>query len=297
MDKIVECVPNFSEGRDKAVIEGIVDVFRGKPDVKLLDYSSDADHNRSVITAVGTPEAIENAAVEMVKRAMVLIDLNKHEGEHPRMGAVDVIPFVPVKNVSFEETVELSRKVGKTIGGLGIPVYMYDKSAVVPQHENLSDCRKGEFEGLSRKMKDPVWAPDYGPAEPHKTFGAVAVGCRTFLCAFNVNLATDDLGVASAIAKKIRFSSGGLECVKAIGVELKSRGIVQVSMNLTDYTKTGLFTVFEAIRKESGRYNVEVIGSEIIGLVPSDALVECAASYLKIENYSRSMILENKIYE
>jgi len=293
MNKIIQCVPNFSEGRDKKKVEKIIDCFRNTDGVKLLDYSLDADHNRTVVTVVGNPSSLKTAAISADKEAQKLIDLNKHEGQHPRMGACDVVPFIPIKNVTEEEVITLSKEVGEEIGKLGIPVFFYEKSASAPHRENLADVRRGQFEGLKEKMKDAKWHADFGPKDaPHPTFGAVAVSCRMPLVAFNVNLGTDNLEIATAIGKKIRFLGGGLRYCKAMGVDLAERKITQVSMNLTDYTKTTVYSVIELIRIEAKRYGVNIVGSEIIGLVPMQALIDCAEYYLQIENFSIEQVLE-----
>lgn len=298
MNRIMECVPNFSEGRDKQKIEKIVDCFRGKDNVKLLDYSSDADHNRSVVTVVGEPEELKAAVIEAIGVAVELIDMREHKGQHPRMGAVDVVPFIPIKNVTAEEAIELSKEVGKEVGErYNFPVFLYEKSASAPHRENLAKIRKGEFEGMAEKMKVEDWKPDFGPAEQHPTAGTVAIGARMPLVAYNVNLNTGDLSIADAIAKKVRFLGGGLRFCKAMGVELKDRGIVQVSMNLTDFTKTAVYRAHEMVRMEAQRYGVSVVGSEVIGLVPMQALIDCAEYYLGIENFSMSQILESRIME
>lgn len=299
LNKIMESVPNFSEGKDITIIEKIVDAFRGKDGVRLLDYSSDSDHNRTVVTVVGEPDALGNAVVEAVRTARELIDMNKHEGQHPRMGATDVIPFIPIRNVNEEDAIELSKLVAKRIGEeLEIPVFLYEKSASASHRQNLADVRRGQYEGMAEKMKDEnLWTPDFGPKKPHPTFGVVAVGARMPLCAFNVNLATDNLEIATAIAKKVRFIGGGLRFCKAMGVELSDRHITQVSMNLTDYTKTSIYSAFEMVKMEAKRYGVSVVGSEVIGLVPMQALVSCAEYYLGIENFSVDQIIENRIME
>lgn len=296
--KVIECVPNFSEGRDRAVMEAILEPFRTTPEVKLLDYSNDEDHNRMVVTLVGEPQAVKTAVIAAAKIAVAKIDLNKHEGQHPRMGAVDVIPFIPIRNVSLEEAVELSKEVGKVIGEeVGVPVYLYEKSATTPDRENLAKIRKGEFEGMAEKIKDPAWRPDFGPAERHATAGTVAVGARMPLVAYNVNLNTSDLSIADAIAKKVRFIGGGLRFCKAMGVELTDRHITQVSMNLTDYTKTSVYRAHELIRIEARRYGVEIVGAEIVGLVPLAALVDTAEYYLGLENFSIDQVLETRMME
>ena len=298
MNRIMECVPNFSEGRDKAKVEQIADAFRGREGVKLLDYSSDADHNRSVITVVGEPEALKTAVIDAIGRAVELIDLTQHSGQHPRMGAVDVVPFIPIRNVTMEEAVALSKEVAEAVGNqFQLPVFLYEKSATATHRENLATVRKGEFEGLHEKMLLPEWVPDFGPYAPHPTAGAVAIGARMPLVAYNVNLGTDNLEIATAIAKKVRFVGGGLRYCKAMGVTLEERGITQVSMNLTDYTKTAIYRAHELVRIEAQRYGVPVVGAEVIGLVPMEALVDAAAYYLGLENFSMSQVLEAKLME
>ncbi len=294
-EKIVECVPNFSEGRNGKVIEKIADAFR-VDGVKLLDYSADVDHNRSVFTVAGEPTELAEAVINAVGVAKDNIDLTKQSGEHPRIGAADVVPFVPIKNVSVEETVELSRFVGQQIATRhGVPVYLYEKSATAANRVNLADIRKGQFEGLSEKMKAEEWKPDFGNSEPHPTAGATVVGCRPFLVAFNVNLDTPDEEIATKIARRVRFINGGLRFVKALGVKLNSRNVAQVTMNLTDYTKTPVYAAFEAVKMEARRYGVNVIGTEIIGLIPQQALLDCVEYYLQIENFSSDKVLENNL--
>ncbi len=294
-EKIVECVPNFSEGRNGKVIEKIADAFR-VDGVKLLDYSADVDHNRSVFTVAGEPTELAEAVINAVGVAKDNIDLTKQSGEHPRIGAADVVPFVPIKNVSVEETVELSRFVGQQIATRhGVPVYLYEKSATAANRVNLADIRKGQFEGLSEKMKAEEWKPDFGNSEPHPTAGATVVGCRPFLVAFNVNLDTPDVEIATKIARRVRFINGGLRFVKALGVKLNSRNVAQVTMNLTDYTKTPVYAAFETVRMEARRYGVNVIGTEIIGLIPQQALLDCVEYYLQIENFSSDKVLENNL--
>jgi len=293
MNKIIESVPNFSEGRDLQKIEKIVDVFRAKKNVKLLDYSNDRDHNRMVVTAIGEPESIKNVIVEAIGVATELIDLTVHIGEHPRIGAADVVPFIPIKNVSMEEAIELSKKVGKTVAEkYNLPVYLYEKSASAPQRENLANIRKGNFEGLTEKMKLFEWKPDFGTDKPHPTAGAVAIGARIPLIAYNINLNTNKLEIANAIAKKVRFSNGGLRYCKAMGVELKEKGIVQVSMNITDYTQTSLYRVFELVKIEAKRYGITISGSEIIGLMPIEAIVDTTSYYLGIDDFNANRIIE-----
>lgn len=296
MNRIVECVPNFSEGRDLNKVEKILDVFRGKRDVKLLDYSSDEDHNRTVVTVVGELDALKDVVVEAIGKAVELIDLTKHEGQHPRMGAVDVVPFIPIKNVTVEEADNLAKEVAKEASEkFGLPFFLYEKSATAPHRENLANVRKGQFEGMAEKMKDEMWKPDFGPATIHATAGVTAIGARMPLVAFNVNLATNNLEIANKIAKQVRHLSGGFRFVKALGIELEDRGIVQVSMNLTDYTKSAVYRVFETIKMEAQRYGVNIVGSEIVGLVPMQALVDCADYYLRLENFSMDQVLETRL--
>ena len=296
--KIMECVPNFSEGRDLEKIEKIVSSFRAKEGVKLLDYSNDTDHNRCVVTVVGEPEALKAAVIEAVGKAVELIDLNKHEGQHPRMGAVDVIPFIPIKGCTMDDAIALSKEVGAKVAELyNLPVFLYEKSASAPYRENLAAVRKGEFEGMAEKIKQPEWHPDFGPAERHATAGTVAVGARMPLVAFNINLNTPSLDIAHSIAKRIRFIGGGLRFCKAMGVDLTERGITQVSINMTDYSKTALYQAFEMVKYEARRYGVNIVGSEIIGLVPMAALIDTAEYYLGIENFSMDQVLESRIME
>ena len=293
--KIVECVPNFSEGRNIENINRIIDAIKSVEGVKVLDTESDKDHNRSVITFIGDPGSVEEAAFRGCKKASELIDLNKHKGEHPRMGATDVIPFIPVSDVSMKECVSIAEKLGERIWNeLKIPVYLYEEAARTPERKNLADIRKGEFEWLKENIEKRP--PDFGD-RIHPTAGATAVGAREFLIAFNVNLNTNDLSIAKKIAKAVRFKSGGFRYVKALGFEIKERGIVQVSMNLTNYKKTPIYRVFEAIKSEADRYGVSIIGSELIGLAPMDALLDVADFYLRLENFKKTQILERRIWE
>ncbi len=298
MNRIMEVVPNYSEGRNPEVVEKIVNCFRNRENVKLLDYSSDKDHNRTVVTVVGDPEALKAPLLDSVKVALEHIDLTKHTGEHPRMGAMDVCPFIPIKGISMDEAVRLAQEVGTLIGNLDIPVFLYEKAASAPGRENLAQVRKGQFEGMPDKMKDPAWQADFGPKDaPHPTFGCVAVGARMPLVAFNVNLNTNDMNIADYIAKRVRHIGGGLRFVKAMGVELKERGIVQISMNLTDYTKTSLYQAVEMVRFEANRFGVSVVGTEVIGLLPMAALIQSAEYYMGIENFSMEQVLETRIME
>lgn len=297
--KLVECVPNFSEGRRPEVIDEIVGAMVAVPGVRLLDKEMDPNHNRAVVTIVGEPEPVLEGAFRGIAKAAVLIDLRSHEGEHPRMGAADVVPFVPVRGVTMQDCVALARQLGERVGTeLGIPVYLYECAATRPGRENLADVRKGQFEGLCREIgSNPERDPDFGPKKIHPSAGAVAVGARAFLVAYNINLGTTDVAVAKAIAKAIRHSTGGLRYVKAMGFELKDRGIVQVSINMVNFEGTPLFRVFELVRVEAERHGVPVVGSEIVGLVPEDALIACAEFYLRLESFKRDQILEYRLSE
>ncbi|WP_346961841.1 glutamate formimidoyltransferase [Clostridium sp.] len=298
MARIVECIPNFSEGRDKEKIETIVNVFRGGEGVKLLDYSSDADHNRSVVTVVGEPEALEKAIINMAEKVYENIDMSTHTGAHPRMGALDVVPFVPIDGITMEECVEIANRVGRVIAErFNIPVYLYEKAATASHRENLATVRKGQYEGFFEKIKEDKWAPDYGPKEVNVKGGCVAIAARQPLVAFNVNLGTDNLQIADTIAKTVRHLGGGLRFAKAMGVMLEDRNIAQVSMNLVNYEKTAVYRAFEMVKMEAKRYGVPVVGSEVIGLVPMAALINSAEYYLQIENFSMDQILERRISE
>lgn len=296
MNRIIECVPNFSEGRDLDKIEKIVDSFRAKKGVKLLDYSNDESHNRCVVTVVGEPEPLKAAMVEAIGKAVELIDLTKHEGQHPRMGAVDVIPFIPIKNVTVEEADVLAKETAKEASEkFGLPFFLYEKSASAPHRENLAKVRKGQFEGMKEKMEDDMWKPDFGPETIHPTAGVTAIGARMPLVAYNIKLDTNNLEMANKIARQIRHLSGGFRYCKAIGIDLEDRGIVEVSMNLTDYTKTSIYRAFETVKMECRRYGVNVLGSEIIGLVPMQALVDTAEYYLGLEEFSIDQVLETRL--
>lgn len=294
---IVQCVPNFSEGLNEEIISKIIEAIKAVEGVKLLDYSSDKDHNRTVVTFVGTKESVVEGAFQGVKMASELIDMTKHKGEHPRMGATDVVPFIPIKGVTMDDCVELANQLGRRVGEeLNIPVYLYENAASASHMTNLAKVRKGEYEGMQEKMQDPKWKPDYGPSELNLKSGATAIGARMPLVAFNVNLNTSNLEVANKIAKNIRLAGGGLHSVKAMGVELKERGIVQVSMNMVDYKKTPLYRAMELIKIEANRFGVSVVGSEIIGLVPMEALIETVDYYLAIEGFKNDQILENRLF-
>lgn len=298
MAEIFECIPNFSEGRDQEKIEKIVEPFKKEAGVKLLDYSADKDHNRLVVTMIGNGSALKNSVLKAMEIAVELIDLNQHQGEHPRMGAVDVVPFTPIRGTTMEEAVELAKEVAaEAAEKLKLPIYLYEEAAATAERENLANIRRGEYEGFSEKIKQEKWKPDYGPAELHKTAGASVIGARMPLVAFNVNLDTDKLEIANAIARKVRHSGGGLRYCKAIGIDLSERGITQVSMNMTDYTKTALYQSFEMIKFEAERYGVKIIGSELIGLLPAQALFDVAEHYLGVENFSGDQIMENRLLE
>ncbi|HEP1455685.1 glutamate formiminotransferase [Streptococcus pyogenes] len=297
MAKIVECIPNFSEGQNQAVIDGLVATAKSIPGVTLLDYSSDASHNRSVFTLVGDDQSIQEAAFQLVKYASENIDMTKHHGEHPRMGATDVCPFVPIKDITTQECVEISKQVAERINReLGIPIFLYEDSATRPERQNLAKVRKGQFEGMPEKLLEEDWAPDYGDRKIHPTAGVTAVGARMPLVAFNVNLDTDNIDIAHKIAKIIRGSGGGYKYCKAIGVMLEDRHIAQVSMNMVNFEKCSLYRTFETIRFEARRYGVNVIGSEVIGLAPAKALIDVAEYYLQVEDFDyHKQILENHL--
>jgi len=297
MQTLIECVPNFSEGRDAAVVEAIIRALLAGPDVYLLDREMDADHNRSVITIVGSKENIGKAALRGIAEAAELIDLNHHQGAHPRLGATDVVPFVPVAGVTLEDCVHIAEWVAEeTWRRLRIPTYLYEAAARRPERVNLESIRRGQFEGVREEItSNPSRLPDFGEAALHPTAGATVVGARKFLIAYNVNLNTPDVAPAKAIAKKIRTSSGGFPRVKAMGVELKGRNLSQVSMNLTDFETTSMATVFAAVVKEAAALGVEVAGSEIVGLVPRQALDEDAVHSLRIENFRPELIVENRL--
>lgn len=296
MNQILECVPNFSEGRDLSVIEKLCDCFRGKPGVRLLDYTWDADHNRCVLTTIGEPEALRDAVVESVGKAVELIDMTKHQGQHPRMGCVDVIPFIPIRNTTVNDADRIAKETAQLAAEkYGQPFFLYEQSATAPHRVNLADVRKGQFEGMAEKMTDPMWAPDFGPSTIHPTGGATAIGARMPLIAYNINLDTPNLEIASAIAKTIRHMSGGFRYCKAMGVRLEDRNLAQVSMNLTDFTKTAVYRVFETVKMEAKRYGVNVLGSEIVGLIPQQALMDCAAYYLQLEGFNGDQVLENRL--
>lgn len=297
VNRIIECVPNFSEGRNPSTVQALIASVTSVPDVWLLDYTMDPDHHRSVLTFAGSPEAVGEAALRAIRTATRLINLQHHVGEHPRVGATDVVPLVPIQGVTMEECVQLARRIGQEAGTeLGIPVFLYEAAATHPDHVRLEAIRHGELAGLaSRLASDPSWRPDFGPSRLHDTAGAIVVGARRPLVAFNVNLKTTDMAIATAIAKTIRHSNGGWPCLKAIGVRLASRGLVQVSMNLTDYHVTTMHVAFQAVKMEAAVHEVEIAGSEIIGLVPQEALDQVGAASLQLERFDPGQVLDTKI--
>jgi glutamate formiminotransferase len=296
--KIVQCVPNFSEGRDKGKIEAIVSVLKNKPGFKLISYEADPSYNRTVVTLLGEPNAVKDAVIEMVGKTTELIDLNHHSGEHSRMGALDVIPFIPIKDITMEECVEVAKACAEAISTkYQIPIFLYEAAASSEARVNLANIRKGQFEGMKSKIKEKEWAPDFGKAEIHPTAGATAVGARLPLVAFNINLGTNDIEIAAKIAKAIRNSSGGFRYIKAGPAEIKEKGIVQVTMNITNYKKTSIYRVFETVKMEAKRYGVNVLGSEIIGLVPMEALVESIEYYLGLDGFSMDKVLETNLFD
>ncbi|NLC04706.1 MAG: glutamate formimidoyltransferase, partial [Tissierellia bacterium] len=292
-----ECVPNFSEGRDLELVEKIIDEVRKIEGITILDYSSDKDHNRTVLTMIGSPEQVKEAAINSAKKAAELIDMTKHEGAHPRMGATDVIPFTPVSNVTIAECIEIAKEVGAELGSWGIPVYLYEDAASTPDRTNLARVRKGQYEGFFEKIKEEEWKPDFGPGEMNAKSGATAVGARVALVAFNINLDTPDVEIADKIAKTVRHIGGGLRFVKGIGLKLEERNQTQVSMNLVNFEKTSVYQAFEMVKMEAKRYGVNVVGSEIIGTVPMKSLLDAAEYYLQIENFSIEQILEKKLLD
>jgi glutamate formiminotransferase / formiminotetrahydrofolate cyclodeaminase len=297
MKRLIECVPNFSEGRDPAKVDAIVSTMSSVSGVYVLDREMDADHNRCVITLAGEPDSVAEAALRGVGKAMELIDLTKHTGAHPRVGATDVVPFIPIEGVTIEDCVALARRVGHEIWGrYRIPVFFYEAAAVRPSRVNLENIRRGQFEGLREEMKhNHDRQPDVGEPKLHPTAGVTVVGARKFLIAYNVNLNTSDVGIANKIAKAIRFSSGGLRYVKSMGVELKARNLAQVSINLTDFEQTPMHRVYEMVKREAERYGAVPVGSEIVGLIPKKAIEMAADFFLQLENFSPAQVFENKL--
>ena len=293
---IIESIPNVSEGRRPEGIARLTAALQATPGVKLLDASADPAHNRSVFTLVGDAPALKAATLALFEVAVESVDLRTHRGEHPRLGAVDVVPFVPLEGAKMEDCIALAKDVAATVAErFAVPVYLYEDASNNPARKNLEDIRRGEFEGISAKMSTPGWTPDFGPAQPHESAGASVIGARMPLIAYNINLNTDRLDVAKKIAIAVRHSSGGLRFVKAMGVMLEDRKIAQVSMNLTNYQKTPIFRVFEMVKREAERYGVGILESEIVGLVPSAALMGAAEYYLQIQGFSAQQVLENKL--
>ncbi len=297
MKKILMCEPNISEGRDLELVGKVVEAVRSVPEVILMDYSSDPDHNRSVLTYMGEPGPVLEASKAMAAKAIELIDMSKHHGEHPRFGAVDVAAFIPVRGIESAEAVEVAREFGRFVGGLGVPVYFYEDAATHPNRESLPKIRKGQYEGLEEKLKDPDWLPDEGPAVFNPRSGAMVTGARFPLVAFNVNLHTTDVRIAQEIAMAVRHISGGFRYVRAMGFELEDKDMVQVSMNMINYTKTPLPRVLETIRREAAQYGVAVAGTELIGPVPLDVLIQVTRYYLQTHDFTVEQVIENALIE
>ncbi|UUV17239.1 glutamate formimidoyltransferase [Fusobacteria bacterium ZRK30] len=296
LEQVIQCVPNFSEGKDLEKIEKIIAPLKNREGVKLLSVEPDKDYNRTVVNIIGEPLKVLEAVYETIGIATELIDLNVHRGEHSRMGATDVVPFIPIKNIDMEECIELAITLGKRIADdYKVPVFLYEEAATCKERINLAAVRKGQFEGMAEKMKDPQWKPDFGECMPHRTAGVVGVGARLPLVAFNINLGTTDVNIAKNIAKAIRHSSGGFRYIKAGPAELKEKGIVQVTMNVVNYKKTPLYRVFETVKMEAKRYGVPVLGSEIIGSVPMEALAMSMEYYLGLDGFSMEKILESNL--
>lgn len=297
MKQVLLCEPNISEGRELRVVEHILEPIRRAAAIRILDINSDADHHRSVFTYLGEPEAVLEATKAMAARAFELIDMSKHQGSHPRMGAVDVVPFIPVRGIETEEAVEIARSFGEFVGKLGVPVYYYEEAATRPERDVLPKIRTGQYEALEEKLRDPAWAPDAGPAAFNPKAGAMVTGVRFPLIAFNVNLRTPDVSIADRIAKAVRHINGGYRYVRAIGLELEGTGMVQVSMNLLNYTKTPIPRVLETIRSEAARYGVNVAGTELVGPLPLGALEEVLKHYLQIHDFSMDQIIETALLD
>ena len=295
--RLLECVPNISEGRDQKKIASMAEEVKRHKGVKLLDFSSDRDHHRSVFTFIGGPEAIKDAAFSLAMKAIDLIDMGEHKGGHPRLGAVDVVPFVPIQGVEMEEAVQIAHEFGMGLGKRGIPIFFYEEAAIRPERRDLPSIRKGEYEGLQEKLKDPKWKPDEGPDQFNPKSGATVVGARFPLIAYNVNLKTKDLSLAKEIAKKVRFKDGGFPHVRAMGVDLKEKGMVQVSMNLTNYRVTNIPNVYEFIKEEALKKGIEIEGSEIVGLIPIGVLEDIAKNYLQYPQFSIRQVIEQRILE
>ena len=291
--QLIESIPNFSEGRDLYKVERLVSAYRAKAGIRLLDYTTDAEHNRCVITVVGEPEPLRLASLEAIRIAQEIIDMNKHVGKHPRIGCVDVMPFVPVRNVTLEEADQLAKSVAREAAEkYRQPIYLYEKSASAPHRADIAAIRKGQFEGLSEKMKDPMWIPDFGPAAPHPTGGATIIGARMPVIYYNITLATSNLEIAREIARRVRNVDGGLRYVKAMGILSEEPGQTMVTMNLTDFTRSAMHTAFQLVKMEAAHYGVLVTGSEIVGYVPSQALINTAAYYLQMDSLEMEQVLE-----
>ena len=297
MAKVLMCKANISEGRRKEVLEGVAEAVRGVPGVMLADWSGDPDHNRAVYTLLGPPEAVLEGAKALAESALELIDMTVHEGEHPRQGAVDVVPFIPLREIETQEAVEVARAFGRWLGGKGVPVYYYEYAATRPERESLPKIRKGQYEALPEKLKDDEWVPDEGPAEFNPRSGATVTGARFPLVAFNVNLQTDDLEIAQTIARAVRHINGGYRFVRGMGFALEDKGMVQVSMNLTNYTQTPIHRVLETVRSEAARYGVAVAGTELIGSVPLGALEEVVRFYLQNHEFSTEQVVETALID
>ncbi len=295
--RLLECVPNISEGRDQEKIASIAEEVKKYEGVRLLDLSSDKDHHRSVITFVGDPEAVKEAAFSLAMKSIDLIDMRNHKGGHPRLGAVDVVPFVPIQGVEMEEAIQIAREFGKGLGRRGIPIFFYEEAANQPERRDLPSIRKGEYEGLEEKLKDPQWRPDEGPERFNPKSGATVVGARFPLVAFNVNLNTKDLFIGKEIAKKVRFKDGGFPHVRAMGLALMEKGMVQVSINLTNYRVTNIPKIYEFIKEEAFKKGVEIEGSEIVGLIPLGVLEGMIQHYIQCPQFSSSQVIEKRILE
>ncbi|HHV42419.1 MAG TPA: glutamate formimidoyltransferase [Clostridiaceae bacterium] len=296
--QVIECIPNFSEGKDENKLKRIIAPFYEDPEIKVLDYSLDADHNRAVVTVIGTYEGLKRTVPRVIGSAQKEIDLREHKGAHPRMGATDVCPFVPIRNTDMATCIRLAAEVAEMVAAeYAIPVFLYEKSATDPERENLARIRKGEFEGMAEKMSAAEWKPDFGPDQPHPSAGVTAIGARMPLIAYNINLGTSDLAIADQIARRVRFVGGGLRYVKAMAVPLEARNIVQVSMNMTDYTKSSLYQIFELVKVEARRFGVPVVGSEIVGLSPLEALLDVATYYLRLEGFNTDQVIEARLLD
>jgi glutamate formiminotransferase len=295
--KILLCEVNISEGKNLETIEKVKKVIEKSLKIKIIDIDSDKNHNRTVYTYIGEPQEILEATKRLADKAIELVDMSKHHGSHPRIGAVDVVPFIPVKGIETEEAIEIAREFGKYIGSKGIPVYYYEDAATCPKRKSLVEIRRGQYEGLEEKLKDPEWIPDEGPTEFVPKTGVVITGVRFPLIAFNVNLRTDDLGIANNIVRSVRHINGGYRFVRAIGLNLTDKNMVQVSMNLTNYTKTPIHRVMETVRSEASRYGISIAGAELVGPVPMKAIEEIVKFYLQVHNFSINQIIENNLLD